>query len=743
MVSDLEHLKTRRVTLGKVHQKAICVHVGATALCLLALFWVMQLWRADLSVPLMLEGDVSSHSALVKGMLENGWYLRNRFLGMPWGLDFSDYPMADGFHFLLIKVMSFWTSDHALLINLYYLLGFPLTVMTSLLVFRRFGLSYPPAIVGSLLFAFLPYHFMRGTWHLFLSSYYLIPLIVMVVLWICLDEPLFRDAKVQRGALWGRIYPKGAASIAFCVLVASGGAYYAFFAGYFLLVAGAFAFFQRRSRAQLLASLVLSAVLFLTFLINVSPSIIHAYQQGKNPSAVVRSPVAAEIFGMRITQLLLPVRGHRVSYLAKLKEAYARNWPHVNENDTVSLGIVGGLGFLTLLGWLVIRKPEVGNPDLTTGLAILNIAAVLLATIGGFGSLLALAITNKVRAYNRISVYIAFFSLFAVALLLDEMVRRWRASRTGRYLSYGVLGFILFVGIMDQTTLHFIRPYELLKAEYLSDDAFVKRIEASVPKDAMIFQLPHVPFPEYPHVHRMGDYALLRGYLHSRSLRWSYGAMKGRDGDAWQRSVARKPVTELVSTLAFAGFSGIYVDRYGYADGGAKLEAELQGVLDTKPIVSANKRLTFFSLAEFNQALRKRYTAEQWQSKHEATLYPLRLEWKGGFSGLEGTPERNWRWCASKGELYITNPLRRDRRVLLDMTVATGHRESSLLKVDSPWFSEELKINIEGRLISKKARVQPGTHVIRFESDARRVHAPGDPRVLVFSVQNFHLEEQH
>ena len=48
---------------------------------------------------------------------------------------------------------------------------------------------------------------------------------------------------------------------------------------------------------------------------------------------------------------------------------------------------------------------------------------------------------------------------------------------------------------------------------------------------AMVFQLPYRRFPETQPLARMADYDLMRGYLHSDDLRWSYGFMKGRPGD--------------------------------------------------------------------------------------------------------------------------------------------------------------------------------------------------------------------
>jgi len=615
-------LRVKETMWGKIHRKAIGAYAGATALCLLILLWVMRLWRADLSIPFAyFGGDEFYYGMLIKGLLDNGWYLHNRFLGMPSGLDLHDFPEWANFHLLLMKFISFWTSDYAVVFNLYFLLTFPLTVLTSLFVFRRFNVSYPPAIVGSLLFAFLPYHFQRGQWHFFLASYYLIPLMIMVILWVCLGEPLFRYEKGNRKPLWGWATPKAIGSLAICVVVASGGVYYAFFAGFFLLVAGVFAFFRQRSFRPLLASGILLAVLFLAFVVNVSPSIMYAYQHGKNKSVARRGPEEVETYGMKIAQLLMPVSGHRVPSLAKLKEKYNRRAPLVNENQNASLGTIGAFGFLVLIGWLIYGKLDVHNAELFNSLSVLNISAVLLATIGGFGSLFAFLISPMIRAYNRISVYIAFFSLFAVVLLLEDLEQRWGRSKTVRCLFGGLLGVILLLGILDQTIPGFIPPYDQFRAEYTSDADFVRRIEASVPGNAMIFQLPYMPFPETPWVHRMWPYDHFRGYLHSKTLRWSYGAMKGREGDAWQRQIEAKPLNELVETLAFVGFSGIYLDRYGYADQGSELEAKLSKLLDTKPIVSANQRLVFFNLAKFNRELREKYTAEEWQRKRDAALH--------------------------------------------------------------------------------------------------------------------------
>ena len=53
----------------------------------------------------------------------------------------------------------------------------------------------------------------------------------------------------------------------------------------------------------------------------------------------------------------------------------------------------------------------------------------------------------------------------------------------------------------------------------------------------------------------------------------------------------------MVRGVAAAGYAGIYVDRYGYADEGEKLERELAAATGRDPLVSPNGRLSFFELA--------------------------------------------------------------------------------------------------------------------------------------------------
>ena len=111
--------------------------------------------------------------------------------------------------------------------------------------------------------------------------------------------------------------------------------------------------------------------------------------------------------------------------------------------------------------------------------------------------------------------------------------------------------------------------------------------------------MPYVPFPEAAPVLNLADYELLRPAFHTRTLRWSYGAMKGREVSRWQADLATRPLPDALERLALAGFSGVYLDRAGFADSGAAREAELSRLLGVQPLVSQSGRQTFFDMRAY------------------------------------------------------------------------------------------------------------------------------------------------
>ena len=563
-------------TLGRRRiGEGLGLYAGTAILALLISVWVLDLPHANLRVPFRYGGDALLPALEVKAIVDNGWCLTVPQLGAPSVLQLHDFPpQFDSIHLLAIRWMSVFIHDWALVFNLYFLLGFPLIAVSALAVFRHFGVSRWAAIVASVLYAFLPSRLIKGQAHLFLDTFFQVPFAILLMLWVCGDLPTLRSRRTVAGFL-------------LALLLGATGLYYAFFSACLLLVAGSWAAVVRRSPRNFLAGVTLAAVIGLTVGVQDIPTAIYRSRNGVNTEVANRLPGESEVYGLRIAQLLLPISGHRVPYLRGLEDRYKMSAPMPGEYLSTSLGIVASVGFLVLLGTSLlgfVRKAESPSSNLWRPLASLNLSAVLLGTVGGFGSLFALLVSPQIRTYCRLNVFIAFMALFAVVFLVD------RLRRSRPLLADAIVGAALIVGILDQTAPVHRDPWTA--ARYASDRDMVSQIEHEVPAGAMIYELPFGRFPE-----SIDDYVLVRPYLHSRSLRWSYPAMRGREGETWARDTAALDPAALLSVLRRSGFAGILIDRDIYQDRGAAIESRLAAMLGRPAEVSRDGNLAFFTVS--------------------------------------------------------------------------------------------------------------------------------------------------
>ena len=382
--------------------------------------------------------------------------------------------------------------------------------LTAYLVLRRLPVSRGIALVVALLFTFLPYHFQRGEVHLFLSAYYAVPLGAYLAIAVFRGDSLF-----------GRWRPLLlTAGICAVVAMASGSGYYAVFTVVLVAVAAVLRFIVRREREALVAGGAVVAAIAAVALLQLAPTLVYRAANGTNDEVAKRFWFESENYSLRLTNLLLPVDGHRIDSLANMKEEYVDQIPQT-EARSATLGVVASLGLIWLVGVAVAacagaaRRYELG---LHAGLAALTVTAVLIATTGGFSTFIAV-LWPQIRAWNRLSVFIAFFSLAAVALLLGPLERRLRAP-----IFAALLAGLLALGVLDQTTKAYVPPYDAVEAAWRGDEAFFSGLDDRLPSGARVVQVPYEPFPEPPSPAFMGGYEPAKAYLHSDDVDWSYGA---------------------------------------------------------------------------------------------------------------------------------------------------------------------------------------------------------------------------
>jgi phosphoglycerol transferase len=439
----------------------------------------------------------------------------------------------------------------------------------------------------------------------------------------------------------------------------------------------------RRSIRALASGAIPAAAILVVLLLNLSPTLVYRVTHGADAAAFIRTPAQSEKGSLRVGDLLLPLSHHRIPALARLREDYSgRLLPPEfgSEDESATLGLVasGGLVWLalTLLAGPLGAASRWDPGGTFRAVALGAISASLFATVGGVA--IAYVITPDIRQWLRLSIFIGFFSLLAVALLLDRVAGWVRGRRGGPITSAALLGAVGVLGFFDQTSSEFIPPYRPLGLHFKSDQAFVAAIEPRLPPRAAVLQLPYMPWPEPGFIHRMSSFAPVRGYLHAGSLRWSYGAMRGRPAD-WQSQLAGQPPAVIGAAAVAVGFDGIYIDRSGYAwAAAADLEDALERLFGSRPLVSADHRFSFFDARAYARLLRGALPPRGFVALRNATLFPVRLDAGAGAQappvpdfpttglGLHG-PVR----IRHRGELEAHTPSRAERTVIFTAHLST------------------------------------------------------------------------
>lgn len=566
----------------------------------------LQLWRADLRVPFTYWGDAVAIAAHSQTVLETGWYEYASRLGAPAGQHYHDFPTADNLNFLALRVIGLFTSSFGLAMNLYYLLGFIFAAVGAVWFLRQLPVSRTWAVPLSVLYAIAPYHFQRGEAHLWLSSYFVVPLALVVVLRAVRGEPLW-GVRAGSWPWWVRALTGRGASTTVCMaMVVSANSYYGVFVVALLAVGGLASLIRTRAWRRFWGAAAAGVVLVAVLVLNMLPDVLYTRAHGSSASGFVRSASEVEIYALKIAQLVLPIPGHRIDALANIRQTYDSHYPGISENP--SLGTAAAVGFvialvvavLAVLGARLRSEASRSVAPALVQLSGLITLAVLFATTGGFATFISF-LTPALRGWNRMSIVIAMLSLGVVGLVGDAVVRavagrlpRWRT--VVRWSTVPVVGLVLICGYLDQVTPGVLPDYPGTRAQYEADATWVGAVEAALPAGAMVFQYPHQGFPETSPVNGVWDTDQLKPFLHSTSLRWSGASIKGRASTDWGQLVTDEAPSDAAVDLAAAGFTGLLLDRQALGETADEVQSAFTSVLGQPLVVSADHRHVLYGL---------------------------------------------------------------------------------------------------------------------------------------------------
>ena len=301
-----------------------------------------------------------------------------------------------------------------------------------------------------------------------------------------------------------------------------------------------------------------TSVFALLFLDNV----LYGRSHGPNTAAINRAVGETLTYGLRPLELLWPSNLHRIDGVAAFGARYASKAPVVGEFPSNYLGLLTGLAFIALVlagiggsWWRWQRGAATRFFPIVVWLTFVSMG-------GGLMQALQMLLDRVAfRSNNRVSIVLAGLAL----LYAGRLLTRWwsRVERRAPAQAWALAGGLALFGVWEQapdmgkrnvdvggmraTGRDYWKGREQWVQRAASDEKLVAALEAALPEDTGVFQLPVYNFPETGQVGGLGDYEPFRLYVHShRKLRFNYGNGKGRPEANWERQVAGEPPEAMV-----------------------------------------------------------------------------------------------------------------------------------------------------------------------------------------------------
>lgn len=462
-------------------------------------------------------------------------------LGAPYIANWDDFPAMDP---LLLLFEGFLTSCFGLALgaNILILFGHIITTVSMYVSLRYVACSRSWSCIFAIVFGLAPFLFIRGFDHIVLTYAHSVPIICALAFLFVSDKLIFANR-------W-RFF-------ILCVISIYLGTIFIYYTVVYIQVLFAaiiYDFVNRKNLFSIWFYLLLTALVFTGFILDVSQSLIYCFQYGKNYFAINRAYGNLQVDALRPIELFLPGSGSHVPILKELSTFYEnqdifRNHFKYSESMDAYLGLVGCVAFIVLMAitcYYVITKQQ----QQISGWFWFVLWFLTFSVVGGINEILGLAKIYFFRASNRMSIFILAACLFFLAQLLTKKSRQWPHFTT-------VIISLLIITL----TLYETFPQPLLPLEgknkitrlVESDQKLVQQLESIMPKGAMIFDYPVIDFPE------SGTYAFLRPYLWSHNLHFSFGSIKGRSRELWQKDIAELPPDEIFNKLQQYGFSGVLI----------------------------------------------------------------------------------------------------------------------------------------------------------------------------------------
>ncbi len=580
---------------GKKWLKESIFCLAASGLTILIFILVFQLWNKDFSVPFIYNQDGDGLGAIysIKNIIDGNCYFSDPNLNAPHKIDnyMQDYLLP----LFMVKVLSIFCDNVGIVTNLFLILTYILTTLTTYMLLRKIHCNPYIAVMGGIIYSYLPYHYFR-MYHFWLMGCYIIPL----ALWIIIDllSDRFYDNIFQRKS-------RLILDCIFSIFIGLNGIYYAVFSVIFLFIAAIISTVRKKRFLPFLLGSILCGLIMLPIILLV---LLPTYLWGGSQIselAASRSLYQMGLYALSIVLLFLPIPEHRIDFISQFSSNTYEAMGINTEGYMVSLGVFMSLGLIASVLYLLCGKKY--KVELLSDLGKFNIIAMIIGATGGLNILIGLFVSTSIRCWNRISVFIALFSLVSMCLILQKLVLLYYKKRGKTQLKRLIVVsgccVVMICAVLDQTTSAFgkyseykieTRTYDTTYSEseedYKNLKMFVKEIEDNIGADSMIFQFPI-------NSNDNTQFSQVKFALMSSSLKWSSSNVENAHVN-WLNSLKSYNLEIILKILMIYEFDAILVDKSCYNDEADfnNLIQNLENLVDDKPLTDTNSEIYVFDL---------------------------------------------------------------------------------------------------------------------------------------------------
>ena len=617
-------------------------------------------------------------------------------LGAPFGANYNDFPITEEYTFWtggqLSKFFGLMAASNLTVCLAHILAGIGLFAAC-----RRLSVSDSISLPLAIIYSGNTYLAIKGLGHLGFSFLWHLPLgIVASII-------LFRQGKGLGRFDWVFL-------LLIAVITSISNIYYTFILVQFWAMASFASTIREKELRNLLPFTGMLLVVICGFTAMNMDTFSYAREYGPNLGATQRNYQGMEIYSLKPLEMLLPPQ--KVPLIGDLTAQYYTERMLNSEPYSPYIGFIGVLGLVWIITSATISAARNQCPS---GYFWATVWILLFSCLGGINIIFAYFTRfYAFRATTRFSILILTLALLFIAV---------RVNRLGRFRRVATIALWLLIPIclLDQypKVLRLPEVKEQTRATVESDKEVSSLLEGLLPAQSAVFQLPVMESPESPPINQLHDYELLRPYLASSNLRFSYGNNKGRETDKWLKDTAKLPPEKLISALSTYGFSALMINKLGFEDEGAQLDQELQALSLPRHAINDWIIYTF-------------------KPSKTPELPILPTGYSRGWYPEEKAGDDSWAWSdGSTAELrfQITNEgpieLSMSLQSLVNRNIKLQLNGKQIHAIDlQPGSRQTLALHV---------LAQKGVNLLKLFTDAPPARVPGDERHLAYALYNFNV----